>query len=399
MPDPEQHDKISPLEIATVAAHEGSRDFLEDPCQDESFKHNASQTIPLWFRNFLQIIKVPIIVTGVLAACVIPVCISYMNKASSRELAAASEIAYQFRIPPDQYILDNGKIRIGVNAELGHSIGYLAPSNDPTKNVVNSADSGREIQMSFYAGPNPYNPESGECQDVEWNNGSWPWNPIGAGDIDQNSAELLSFEKPNKWTMKTLTRPLQWACHNLPCECTFEQTIKLVGDHVVHVTATLHNNRTDDYDDTWAFPQELPAVYTNGFLHRFVTYNGSNPFVENEPVAEYDAGWSETQNFWFPGGISATEHWAAFVDENDWGLGIINLQVTNVLGGFHIPWNKGWGGPRDHQTGYMAPASNYALPKQGDFSYDYYLVLGTVEEIRSFAKLAYTHKMYGNSRG
>ena len=35
-----------------------------------------------------------------------------------------------------------------------------------------------------------------------------------------------------------VTRPLQWACHDVVCECEFEQHIELDGTGV-HVTATL----------------------------------------------------------------------------------------------------------------------------------------------------------------
>jgi len=40
--------------------------------------------------------------------------------------------------------------------------------------VINRHDMGREIQLSFYAGPNPYNPDD-KCN-TTW--GVWPWNPM-----------------------------------------------------------------------------------------------------------------------------------------------------------------------------------------------------------------------------
>src|SRR5690606_26408957 len=53
--------------------------------------------------------------------------------------------------------LENEFIKIGANLDLGGAITYLS---DPNKeeNLVNNSDWGRQIQMSFYSGPNPFEP-------------------------------------------------------------------------------------------------------------------------------------------------------------------------------------------------------------------------------------------------
>ena len=92
--------------------------------------------------------------------------------------------------------------------------------------VVNAHDMGREIQLSYYSGPKVYNPPTeaypdGAC-DKLFGGVPWPWNPIGAGDVDGNHGQILSFTKTvSSWHI--LTQPLQWACHNVSCDCTFEQ--------------------------------------------------------------------------------------------------------------------------------------------------------------------------------
>jgi hypothetical protein len=40
-----------------------------------------------------------------------------------------------------------------------------------------TSDMGREVQLSFYSGPVPYDPA--DCP--PWSGSDWPWNPIGAG--------------------------------------------------------------------------------------------------------------------------------------------------------------------------------------------------------------------------
>jgi hypothetical protein len=92
-----------------------------------------------------------------------------------------------------------------------------------------------------------------------------PGNPIGAGDIDGNHGEIVSVTH-NATTIEVVTRPLQWACHNVSCECEFRQEITLEGTPSgtgVRVTARLTNHRTDVFTPKLT-GQELPAVYSNG---------------------------------------------------------------------------------------------------------------------------------------
>ena len=97
-----------------------------------------------------------------------------------------------------------------------------------------------------------------------------PWAPIGAGDCDGNRATILSQFRDNT-TMNITSRPLQWPCHNVTCECTFGKRISvgpLRRDGVV-VHATLRTFRTDAFTPK-PWPQEIPAVYSNAAYHRLV---------------------------------------------------------------------------------------------------------------------------------
>ena len=60
----------------------------------------------------------------------------------------------------------------------------------------------------------------------------WPWNPIGAGDIDGNKGKVLNFAPTVTQGWNITTRPLQWACHNVSCECEFEQTVDIKKDQI-----------------------------------------------------------------------------------------------------------------------------------------------------------------------
>ena len=130
----------------------------------------------------------------------------------------------------------------------------------------------------------------------------WPWNPIGAGDVDGNHGEVLSFTK-NSSGWHIVTRPLQWACHDVICDCTFEQSAVLDGNGI-KLVSTLHNHRSDKTVYP-AMSQELPAVYTNGPYYRLVTYTGRKPFTNDPNLTEYNTGFrgpGAKGGAWIPGG-------------------------------------------------------------------------------------------------
>ena len=66
--------------------------------------------------------------------------------------------------------IDNGVVKLGIDMGRGGAIGYFSASGSKN-NMVNCHDMGREIQLSFYAGPNFYNPD-GKCDKLfrgqEW---------------------------------------------------------------------------------------------------------------------------------------------------------------------------------------------------------------------------------------
>jgi hypothetical protein len=270
--------------------------------------------------------------------------------------------------------LDNGVLKIGVDLAKGGTVTWLSLSGS-SNNIVNRYDLGREIQQSYYSGPQPYNPSN--TVNPSWAN--WPWNPIQSGDFYGNPSAVLAQSNDGR-TIHVQCRPMQWALKNIPGQCTLETWITLTNNVAV-VSNRLVNQRTDTARQFHAMNQELPAVYTVGALWQLVSYAGNAPFtgdaVTNFPTLTSLPGAMPTWRFW-----NATESWAALVNSNGWGLGVYNPGSAWFEGGFAgLP---GAGGPKDEPTGYIAPVQSEILDTNIVYNYSYCLILGTVSQIRDW---------------
>jgi hypothetical protein len=146
----------------------------------------------------------------------------------------------------------------------------------------------------------------------------------------------------------------------------------------VRVRARLNNARSDKTHYP-ARGQEMPAVYTNGPFYRLMTYRGDRPFQAADMVrvehllGQGGAPWAR----WM-----ASEHWAALVNDDGWGLGVWNPDCGTFIGGF--AGKPGNGGPSDDPTGYIAPTRDEILDHDIVHEYRYALILGSVKEIRGW---------------
>lgn len=268
--------------------------------------------------------------------------------------------------------IDNGTIRLGVSLDLGGAITYLAKSRSG-ENIINNYDWGRQIQMSFFAGPAPYT-ENGQKPKKHWKHIGW--NPIQAGDDYGNGSKVVEFKKKDN-VLYVKCIPMQWPLNNVPGECTYECWIELKGN-TAQVRARLNNARSDKTKYQGKH-QELPAVYTNGEYFRLMTYRGDKPFTGDKMQRiPKKTGGGFPWDYWL-----ATENWAALVNDKDWGLGIYKPDCCMFIGGF--AGNEGTGGTNDSPTGYIAPLHTEILDHNIIYDYRYTLILGSLKEIRSYA--------------
>lgn len=257
--------------------------------------------------------------------------------------------------------LDNGVVRVGVDLNMGGVITYLSRSSDSTS-VINVHDTGREVQQSYYAGPDSL---AGS---------NWPWNPIGAGSGYGDRSTVVATLNDGM-TLYVRTIPMQWNLPDTPGECYFETWITLDGQGV-QLRYRLTNHRSD-LTKYGGYDQELPAVYTIGKLHRLFTYDGGAPFTgASSRLVPFQEGppWVT----YYP-----TEHWMAFLDDSGWGLGVLNTDSYRFIAGFAGVADTG--GPSDDATGYIAPVMTEVLDHNIAYTYDASLILGTLDEIRAYA--------------
>ena len=177
--------------------------------------------------------------------------------------------------------LDNGAIRLGINLNLGGSITYLADANDRI-NIINNHDWGRQIQMSFYSGPQPFTP-GGKQPSKTW--AGLGWNPIQSGDYAGNRSRIINHRNDGI-SIYVKCVPMQWPLDNESGECTFESWIRL-EDNVVKVRSCINNHRSDTTQYSGR-GQELPAVYTNGPWYRVVQLHRRQALYERQAVAIHE---------------------------------------------------------------------------------------------------------------
>lgn len=291
---------------------------------------------------------------------------------------AADVPVYDYGKEPMRY-LSNGRLRLGVDLSLGGAVTVLEDKAKGDSNMINSHDWGRQIQMSYYSGPNPYIGPNNEQPHEAW--AKLGWNPIQSGSVGAIKSKTIAFEQLDAKTLRIRCIPMQWPHVNVPGDCLFEVTYTLVAENAIEMKARIINHRSDKAQYTGRH-QEMPALYTNGPWYRLLSYTGNEPFSRGPLTTLVDRddgkGWPWLTAY-------ASERWMALVNEKGDGVGLFQPEVTRFLGGFAGgDAKKGTGGPKDSPTGYIAPIGSHILDANIDWTYRAYLIVGSVEEIRGF---------------
>ncbi|MCP4313837.1 MAG: T9SS type A sorting domain-containing protein [Bacteroidetes bacterium] len=271
--------------------------------------------------------------------------------------------------------LDNDTLHVKLDLTRGGAINYVSVSGSE-RNLVNIHDEGRYIQQSYYAGQTLNRQADG--QNPNWS--PWPWNPIQVGDSYNNRAEILD-QSNDGITMYTKCIPMLWDMNNEPAAAEMEQWTTLMGN-VIKVHNKITCLRTDNiWEEGLTKDQELPAVYPIADLKNLYSYFGNYPFTGgplNNPEVVFLNG---PTKFWGRyGNNMVSENWMAFVDDTQWGMGVYTPISNNFLAG--MAGTPG-GGALSGSTSYIAPVKRVEMNKNTVYEYDYWLVIGTLNQIRS----------------
>ena len=89
---------------------------------------------------------------------------------------------------------------------------------------------------------------------------------------------------------------------------------------------------------------------------------------------------TEPKHFWghYP---SVPEKWMAFVDDEGWGMGVYSPSATAFLAGRYLPNRDGEA--LSDPTSYIAPLRQQRMTRNSVVEYEYYIILGTVQEIQA----------------
>jgi len=264
----------------------------------------------------------------------------------------------------DFVFLDNGHLKLGVKKSSGAGIAWLSASGSE-RNLINHFDRGRLVQQSYYGN------EDGSL----WNKQPWRYNPVQGGDWRGKGAKVLEL-KVEKTSLSAKTLPRHWASGKELEETSMDQRIELKAD-VVHIRYTFKYSGEETHPE---HDQEIPAVFVQPDLNTLVLYDGEKPWSGGD-LHRSQPGWPNE-------GRKMTEHWAAYVDKEDFGLGVY-VPVASQLTCYRF----GDGNPKKGACSYFAPLTKFAIKPGLEWEYDVYLTIGKSAEIRQrFSEIAANRK-------
>ncbi len=253
----------------------------------------------------------------------------------------------------DWSFLQNEHVKIGIKKASGGAIGWFSLAGSEG-NFVNHFDHGRLIQQSYY----------GQRDGSRWGEKPWRWNPVQGGDYLGHPAKILEF-KSTADSLYVKTRPKHWANGDDINDMLMEEWITLRGS-VAHIRFRM------TYSGSVSHPkhdQEIPALFVDRSLKTLLIDQG-------ESIKEYQPGFPNER---YP----TPRHWAAYVNKDDFGLGIYVPQADELTCyRFGDLGQKG-------ACSYLAPLAVFEITPGLVFEYDCYLTIGKRDQIRErFTSLA-----------
>lgn len=276
--------------------------------------------------------------------------------------------------PGETFFFENERYRVGVELIWGGGLSYIQDKKCKVPglvNLLNHCDTGRLVQQSYYGtGRPPY--VLGEFM-----NSKWVYNPVQGGDRGGFKSKLVDAEvRDNEVYIKC--RPRDWGHCGGVTYSYMENWYRLNGDYLEV------DNRFCDYSG-WEHPcnnQELPAFYTVSYLGNYYWYDGDKPWAgdtlsHKDDLPFWPTDWDYCTTKYKP---ENTERWAAFVDDNLYGLGLYCPQTDRWIYGRNA--YDGSKDPAGQPCNYIAPCRHIKLACYKPLTYSYLICAGQLDEMR-----------------
>lgn len=285
-------------------------------------------------------------------------------------------------INKDTYYVENDRFKVGVHLSWGGGINYVEDKTaniSGLKNLVNSHDTGRLIQQSFYG-----TADNGEYKAGTFMDSKWVYNPVQGGDQYGNSSRLIDVRFGDGF-LYIKAQPQDWSNNNFLTPSYMENTYTVTDDYI------RVDNRFVDFSG-WEHRfagQELPALYTVSYLSRFTWYDGVDSWTDAELSHRDDLNfWGDAKyvndcNFALKTGNSET--WCAWTNpKDDYGLGLYVPNV-DVLKAGRYNFNNSKKSDND-ATNYVAPVNIIKMISYKPIEYSYIMTTGGISAIRETFK-------------
>ncbi len=285
---------------------------------------------------------------------------------------------------PVQQVKDAyGNVLVGVDYAERNGVTLMYNTN---VNLLNRYDRGRLVQQSYYG------IQSEPYQVSQYMNSPWPYNPVQGGNWEGTSSQVIDFHITSE-QIYVKCRALDWAKGSAQggysITPSYMENWYTVDGDMIKV-----QNRFVDFSgyEHIVRDQELPAFYGVISLGTLVTYRGNAPFT-SQALSYYDnlGSWMDVSSRakWY----DLNEHWLAWVNEDDFGVGVYTPNAHETLSGRVGTASTQPSGriETSSATTYSTLIAQIRLTTYEPFAYDYYISVGRVSSMRkAFNKLAKT---------
>ena len=254
----------------------------------------------------------------------------------------------------------NGEVQVGIDLGRGGGICHFSEKGT-RRNLLNRYDTGRFVQQSYY----------GDADGSDWNGTAWNWNPVQGGSWKGVPSEIVSKEIGES-SLKVVTRPRHWATGELLADCEMTEEITLAGP-CAKIVFSFKYTGSRSYK---ARHQEMPAVFTDAALGTLVCYTGSKPWTGDavKRITPKNLSDGATNQY-----LTRTEEWSAYVDENDWGIGVYTPGTQQVT---YYSFGHGATGAGASPCSYFSPIRTLAVTAGLNLRYEVWLTAGKSAAIR-----------------